>query len=643
MSDGFDGLMPVPAQLEIAADAASFELFSDFSYRAVGGGAAGAIAAIETFLRWVEKVRGESIDTRATSAVGARLEVECEEPGEEVPGLDVDESYSLVVDGVNARVLLTAARPAGVLRGLATLLQLSVLGAGSLRGCAIEDRPRFCWRGLMVDVARHFLPIAMLERTLEAMALVKLNVLHLHLTDDQGFRIESKAFPRLHEKGSGGDYYTQDEIGGLVAFAAGRGIRVIPEFDLPGHASSWLAGYPQFGCRPESEYQVVETWGCVDVCVNPLSDGLYEFLATFFADVLPLFPDPYVHIGGDEVFGDEWRGTPAIARHLLVNGLDARDLQAFFNARVHAVLGGLGKRVVGWDEVAHPDMPVDTVVQSWRGAESVAVVTGQGYSCVRSHGYYLNAQLPAAVHYAVDPCPEELGDVAAELVLGGEACMWSEFVDANNYESRVWPRAAAIAERYWSPRSACAEASMPVRLLAVRDMLWRFGVALDGAGGDIETRAIVDSAMRDGLAPQRRDAVIPSRESDKHTALDRIEDLLPVENVLALQMRVWMHRGDHESLASVFAGHAEPADPQSSPWRSALGSESGVLAGRLRRVAEIGALAVACLSGEREVASDWVDDSLAALNVCAEPIAGIAVAIVDPVTELVRAVRETQR
>jgi hexosaminidase len=640
-SGWFEGLTPVPAELEIAADEASFHLFSDFTYRVTGSGSSGATAAIQCFLGWCKNVRNESVEARATLDETAVLEVECARSDAAAPGLENDESYKLAVDGNAGRVRISASQPVGVLRGLATLLHLSVLGAGSLRGCEIDDRPRFAWRGLMIDVSRHFIPISALERTLDAMALVKLNVLHLHLTDDQGFRLESRAFPKLHENGSAGEYYSQDEIRALVAFSSARGIRIVPEFDLPGHASSWLAGYPQFGCSPESEYAVVETWGCVDVCVNPLEEELYEFLESFFADILPLFPDEFVHIGGDEVFGEEWRQTPTIAQHMSEHGMDARDLQAHFNGRLRSILARFGKRVIGWDEIAHPDMPTDAVVQSWRGAESVAAVTKQGYASIRSHGYYLNALLPAAEHYAVDPCPAGLDDEAAALVLGGEACMWTEFVDENNLDSRVWPRAAVIAERFWSPRSKCDESTLTVRLFAAQELLRRFGVSRNGKADGKQMLGAVENAEMDGLAPERRDAVIPSTANDRHTPLNRLADLLPAENFVAARLRELVKNRDHERIEQLLEDQGRRDD--FVPWGRVSDLDADLLFKRIRRVVDIGSHAVACHLGKRSCDEQWVDEALTELESCAEAVDGVVVAIAEPVMQLVRALRGTRR
>ncbi|MBA2133255.1 family 20 glycosylhydrolase [Capillibacterium thermochitinicola] len=268
----------------------------------------------------------------------------------------------------------------------------------------MADQPRFPWRGLLIDCARHFQPVNVIKRNLDGMAAVKLNVLHWHLTDDQGFRVESKVFPRLHQEGANGQYYTQEQIREIIAYADRRGIRVVPEFDLPGHTSSWVLGYPELASAPGPHHPEIG-FGVKDTVLNPVREETYAFLEAFFQEMAALFPDEYIHIGGDENNGKQWAANPEIQAFMHARGLpDTHSLQAYFNRRLHAILTKLKKKMVGWDEILAPDLPASTIViQAWRNKESLWQAAKMGYKRILSHNYYLDLMLPAAFHYQNDP------------------------------------------------------------------------------------------------------------------------------------------------------------------------------------------------------------------------------------------------
>src|SRR5260370_9300090 len=234
-----------------------------------------------------------------------------------------------------------------------TFLQLIAPGSDSFLVPAVRlgDRPGFRWRGLMLDVGRPWMAVLVIERNLDAMAAVKLNVFHWHLSDDQGFRVESKLYPKLQEKGSDGHFYTQTEIRRVVAYAADRGIRVVPEFDIPGHTTSWFAGYPDLA-SPPGPFEIERKWGIFDPTMDPTRDEVYAFLDGFLDEMASLFPDEYFHIGGDEVLDTEWKnkGFPATA-----------ELHGRFNLRVQALLKKHGKKMIGWDEIFHSALGGDAV------------------------------------------------------------------------------------------------------------------------------------------------------------------------------------------------------------------------------------------------------------------------------------------
>ena len=448
----------------------------------------------------------------------AALRVECGASGNAYPTLGEDESYTLDVTAEGA--VVKAPLVAGAMHGIETFLQLVGPGPGGFQAAAvhIEDRPRFAWRGLMLDSGRHWMPVAVVKRNLDAMAAVKLNVFHWHLSEDQGFRVESKRYPKLHQAGSDGLYYTQAEVREIVAYARDRGIRVVPEFDIPGHTQSWLAAYPELATNAGT-YQVGRTWGVYEPVMDPSKEWTYEFLDGFFAEMTPLFPDPYWHIGGDEVKDTQWKASGHVQAWAKEHNLkDAHAIQAYFNQRVQKLLQKYNKILIGWDEVLHPDLPQDIVVQSWRGARSLAEAASKGYRGILSWGYYLDHLEPARQHYAVDP----LGGDAAKLspeqqarILGGEACMWSEYVTSETVDSRIWPRAAAIAERYWSPAEVTDVNSMYERMGAVSRVLEWTGVQhranyqpmLDRMTGGIPAeplRVLADAVEGVGLGPRAR-------------------------------------------------------------------------------------------------------------------------------------------
>jgi hexosaminidase len=364
-----------------------------------------------------------------------------------------DESYMLSVGP--SRVSLNAKTDIGVLRGLETLLQLlSADEAGYYFPCVdITDKPRFTWRGLLIDVGRHFQPVEVIKRNLDAMAAVKMNVFHWHLTEDQGFRIESKVFPKLHELGSDGMFYTQAQVRDVIEYAADRGIRVMPEFDVPGHSTSWFVGYPQFSSAPGS-YAIERKFGVFGPAFNPADERIYAFFDAFIKEMSGLFPDPYLHIGGDEVEGHQWDANPAIQAFKKKHGFTTNGaLQAYFNQRLLKILTKHGKKMVGWDEIFEPGLPTDIVIHSWRGPESLREAAVKGYQGILSSGYYIDLCQPAEAHYLNDPLPADspLDERQKSFILGGEATMWSELVTPETIDSRIWPRTAAIAERLWSP------------------------------------------------------------------------------------------------------------------------------------------------------------------------------------------------
>jgi len=391
----------------------------------------------------------------------------------DLPALGDDESYTLEIR--EGRGELRAQTTFGALRGLATLQQaLSIEGERAvIAPMSVQDSPRFPWRGLMIDVSRHWQPMAVIKRNLDGMALVKLNVLHLHLTDDQGFRVESRTHPELTAKGSDGHYFTQTQLREIVAYAAQRGIRVVPEFDVPGHATSWVVSHPELASAP-GPYQIERRWGVFNPVLDPTNEKTYALLTDFLGEMCVLFPDPFFHIGGDENNGVQWNANPRIQAFIREHGLkDNADLHNYFNQRVSEILRRNGKRLLGWDEILNPGLPQESVIESWRGPDALAEAARLGYAGILANGYYIDLNFPARDHYLADPLPPDSGLKPDERarVLGGEATMWAEWVAPENIDTRIWPRTAAIAERLWSPDTVRDVASMYARLPAIdRDL-----------------------------------------------------------------------------------------------------------------------------------------------------------------------------
>ena len=493
----------------------------------------------------------------------ATLIIRCDHASAPIQQLGEDESYHLEI--TNKKAVLSAPNPLGVLRGLETFRQLIATSSQGLEApvADIQDHPRFPWRGLHLDVCRHWMPIEVVKRNLDGMAAVKLNVFHWHLSDDQGFRVESKRFPKLQQLGSDGLYYTQDQVREVIGYARDRGIRVVPEFDMPGHTTSWLVGYPELASAP-GPYQIERNWGVFDAAMDPTRESTYQFLDAFIGEMAALFPDPYFHIGGDEVTGKKWRSSlrfqTFIGKHHL---RDAEGLQAYFNRQLQKVVAKYGKRMEGWDEILDPDLPKDIVIQSWRGQKSLADAALHGFSSILSAGYYLDQMEPASKLYAVDPLDGDaasLTDEGRARILGGEVAMWSEFVSPENVDSRIWPRAAAVAERLWSQQEVKDVPSMYRRLDDVSRELNLLGLTHRSsylpmlerlaAGDPVEPLKMLADVVTPATFGQR----IHTHKYTQLTPLDQLVDAVRPESETArdfaglvdrmdrAQMRIWLTR-----------------------------------------------------------------------------------------------------
>ncbi|MEM6286705.1 MAG: beta-N-acetylhexosaminidase [Bacteroidota bacterium] len=437
-----------------------------------------------------------------------------------------DEGYALTV--TREGVLVKAASEAGLFYGAQTLRQLlppAVERGGALPAetevawaipaVRIEDAPRFGWRGLHLDVGRHFQPVAFVKRYLDLMALHKLNRFHWHLTEDQGWRIEIERYPRLTEVGAWrdgtlvgsyrnephtydgvryGGYYTQDEIREVVAYAAERHITVVPEIEMPGHASAAIAAYPELGCSGEP-VEVVQGWGVFEDIFCP-TEATFTFLENVLTEVLDLFPGEHVHIGGDEAPKGAWERSAAAQEVIRREGLaDEHELQSYVVRRIERFLSERGRRLVGWDEIVEGGLSPTATLMYWRSWDEAplrqAAAQGNDIVMTPNHTLYLDhyqadpASEPLAIGglttlqdvYAYEPVPAFFSEGQAASILGAQGNVWTEYLpEPHDVEYMVWPRALALAEAVWSEPARRDWVDFQDRLPTALDRLRILGV-----------------------------------------------------------------------------------------------------------------------------------------------------------------------
>ena len=648
--------MPIPANLQMATGRLVIDL--SFSVGISGNSDPRLQRGVERFLNDLRRQTGMlPLDMKETEPSKAMLVIRAAHANKEVLELGEDESYSLEVSTAGAK--LDTPTTLGALHGLQTFLQLVTTTADgfAVPALSIQDKPRFPWRGLMIDVGRHFIPLDVLRRNLDGMAAVKLNVLHWHLSENQGFRVESKKFPKLHEMGSDGLFYTQDEIRDLIAYARERGIRVMPEFDMPGHSTAWFVGYPELASAP-GPYQIERKWGVFDPAMDPTQESTYKFLDDFIGEMAGLFPDQYFHIGGDEVNGKQWDANPKIQEFKRSHGIKRNeDLQAYFNRRVQEIVSKHGKTMVGWDEILRPDLPKNIVVQSWRGQESLAAAAKQGYRGLLSHGYYVDLMWSAERHYSFDP----LGGAAANLspeekqrVLGGEACMWGEYVSPENIDSRIWPRTAAIAERLWSPQEVRDVNSMYQRMERVSRKLDWLGLTHNSGYAPMLRRI----AGSDDISALRvlADMVEPVKDYNRSelaaaepTSADPLNRLVDAARPESLKARYFAAQVDQLLAGKADAETKAQIKSQLMLWRDSqaklqpLAEQSYLLkevvpiSQDLSSLGNAGLRAMDYLESSQHAPSDWATQQLALVEQAKKPKAQVLLMIAPSVQKLIQA------
>jgi hexosaminidase len=401
-----------------------------------------------------------------------------------------DQGYRLTI---TPQQIIIAGKGAGLFYGIQTVLQLIPINreASIKIPCAqIEDYPRFGYRGLMLDVCRHFFSVEFIKKTIDLMAYYKLNNFHWHLTDDQGWRIEIKKYPKLTEIGSQraqtvignyhdrtpqqfdntpyGGYYTQDQIRDVVKYAADRYINVIPEIEMPGHCMAALAAYPELSCDPNKTYKVYETWGIVHDVYCP-SDKTFDFIHDVLTEVMDLFPSKYIHIGGDEVPKDAWKNS-AFCQHLIkkLKLKNEEGLQSYFIQRIEKFVNSKGRSIIGWDEILEGGLSPNATVMSWRGESGGIAAAQQNHNVIMtpgSAGLYLDhsqgktdeplsigGYFPLSKTYSYNPTPPALTPDQQKFIIGVQANLWTEYIATNNKaEYMLYPRLLALSEVAWSP------------------------------------------------------------------------------------------------------------------------------------------------------------------------------------------------
>ena len=646
-------LMPMPSVVQAGTGQLSID--RTFSVSVTGAHDATLERGIGRFVSLLSRQTGLSLSHDAVKVDSPTLLIHAEHSREEVQKVGEDESYALIVEQSGAK--LTAPNPLGVLHGLQTFLQLvEAAGKGfAVPAVTIKDQPRFAWRGLLIDVSRHFIPLDVLKRNLDGMAAVKMNVLHWHLSDDQGFRVESKVFPNLHEMGSEGLFYTQNEIREFLAYAHDRGIRVVPEFDIPVHSRSWFVGYPELASGPGP----YELWGGgIDPIMDPTQESTYKFLDKFIAEMAKLFQDAYFHIGGDEVDGKQWDANPKIQAFIRAHGMkNNQDLQAYFNQRLQKILTKHHKTMVGWDEILHPDLPKTIVVQSWRGQQSLAAAARQGYSGLLSFGYYLDLMWAAAQHYAVDPMSGDAATLTPEvktLILGGEACMWTEWVSPENIDSHIWPRNEAVAERLWSPQEITDVDSMYIRLNALSQQLEWLGLTHRSARMYMLRRmAGTDSlylrTLAEVIEPVKDYARSDSLKGpiDFHAPLIRMVDAVYPESDTARSFRDlvqnYVHSGyTDKATAGLIRSWLKTWQDNDSGLhplleRSFLLHEVTPLSENLSALGAAGLQALDYLDKSEPSPESWRTQQLALVEQAKAPTADLLLMVVSPIRQLIEA------
>lgn len=495
-------IVPLPARLQPSAG--WFVLDAGTSIAVAPGVDARVAAAAERFAAVLRQETGQPLPVEtATGGAGViRLRIDPAVPGG-------DEGYRL--DVATGGVDLSAAAPAGLFYGLQTLRQMAGTeprdGAWRIPAASIEDAPRFGYRGVHLDVGRHFFPVEFIRKYIDMMSAYKMNTFHWHLTEDQGWRLEIEKYPLLTEVGScrketrvgregrnaGFDgqpycgFYTQEQAREIVEYARQRFVTVIPEIEMPGHSLAAIAAYPDFACT-EGPFEVGTRWGVYEDIYCP-KEETFAFLEDVLTEVMEIFPSEYIHIGGDEAPKTRWEESGLAQEVIRRENLgDEHELQSYFIQRIEKFLNAHGRRIIGWDEILEGGLAPNATVMSWRGEEGGIAAAKEGHDVVMTPNSYLyldylqgpaegeplgiGGNLPLEKVYGYEPQPEALTAQEAEHILGAQANLWTEYIKTPDHvEYMLFPRLLALSEVVWSPKAARSWSSFVERLPEQLDLL----------------------------------------------------------------------------------------------------------------------------------------------------------------------------
>nr|WP_051516350.1 family 20 glycosylhydrolase [Pantoea sp. IMH] len=764
-------LMPWPQQVKQPAGGGKLVLDNLFSVRVEGDNLDNAVSRLR---QRVGLQTGWEMMPQTTTPAKPTMQIIIRQRVDPLPQPDSDESYNLKVSAGGIR--LEAATRFGALHGMETLLQLveNTPQNSVIPWVEIQDSPRFPWRGILIDSARHFMPLETIRRQIDGIAAARMNVFHWHLTDDQGWRFASEHFPQLQEKGSDGLFYTQQEMKAIVSYAAERGVRVVPEIDFPGHATALAAAMPELISAP-GPFQIERGWGVFKPLLDPSNEKVYDFIDRLIGEVAAIFPDPWIHIGGDEVDATQWKDSATIQRFMQQNGLkDEHALQAWFNQRVEKILEKHQRKMVGWDEIAHPDLPRSILIQSWQGQDALGEVSKNDYRGILSAGFYLDQAQPASYHYRNEVYPVGLegqdrlqpgeeaqswsftmprlkgsevkgsftlirhedrwrgfidfagkarrmvrdvhwlspdrvtfevdtwmgvfkpvvtlndslsgymlvGNVRYPVqgsklknipegiqpevpdaqqmkanLLGGEAALWAEIVNAQVIDTRLWPRAFVVAERLWSAKDVTSEENMYRRLAAV-DGWSAVSVGLQqhaqaqrqmirlANGSDILPLQILAEALEPAQYYTRQHLKFQAGHYDLSEPLNRLADVLPAESQKVRELdrqldALIKNPGDRQAMQAV--RHQLTAWQQNVPAVLPLLSQNYQLkplepvARQLAAVSAMGLTLLDALEQDKAVEAQQKAAMQETLDNAAATQDEVVIALVYPVEKLLRA------
>lgn len=545
-------------------------------------------------LRWV----GEYLAERLNAGSGYEFDV-TEPAGTEAPknaivlmtsGADPalgDEGYELTVEP--ERVLLRAPKPQGVFRGVQTIRQLlptdfegprtssAKRPSWAIPCVSIKDKPRYRWRGSLLDCCRHFMTKEFVKRYIDLLAYHKMNVLHWHLTEDQGWRIEIDKYPKLTDVGAWrreaderyGGFYTKDEIREVVAYAQSRYVTVVPEIEMPGHCRAALASYPEVSCTG-GPFEVAALWGVYDDVYCAGNDETFHFLEVVLTEVLELFPSEFIHIGGDECPKTRWQECPKCQGRIKAEGLkDEHELQSYFIRRIERFLNGKGRRLVGWDEILEGGLAPNATVQSWRGMSGAIAAAKAGHDVVASptsHCYldYSYDAISLERIYSFEPTPPELTPDEAKHILGAEGNIWTERAPQDRVDHQVWPRLCALAEVTWSPKDLRGWDDFSQRMKRHYQRLDAFGVTYHIALPQIASPhtvftdtvdVVLSNPVGRGVIRYTLDGSDPTQDSPEYT------DPISIRQTTTIKAQAFLDTGNASDPVEFRFTKQQPREP----------------------------------------------------------------------------------